>query len=62
MAKKRLMTNRQRKAAGLNIANPAGVRADLERRRSSAGSPHDSRPRKARTRSGARKAAISEYR
>ena len=58
---KRKLTNRQRKQLGLNIeATPEMLRADLERRRSSAGRPHDSRPRRQRSRRSSRDAAIRD--
>ncbi len=41
-------------------ANPEAMKADLERRRSNAGRPHDSRPRKQRSRRDAKNAAINE--
>ena len=58
--KKSILTNRERKALGLNIANPEGVRADLARRASGAALPHDSRPRRTRTRSTAKARALRE--
>lgn len=41
-------------------ANPEALRADLERRRSNAGRPHDPRPRRQRSRAASRRAAIEE--
>jgi hypothetical protein len=42
-------------------ADPEALRADLERRRSSAASKHDARPRRQRSRRDARRAAVSEW-
>ncbi len=58
--RKSILTNRERKALGLNVPNPDGIRADMARRASSAGLPHDSRPRRARTRSAAKARAFRE--
>lgn len=41
-------------------ANPAYIRADMERRRSGAAGHHDPRPHRRRTRSAARTAAIRD--
>lgn len=41
--------------------NPEMMRADLERRRSSAGSKHDSRPKRQRARRDAKRAAIRDH-
>jgi hypothetical protein len=41
-------------------ANPAYIRADMERRRSNAGGRHDSRPNRQRTRQAARRAAVRD--
>lgn len=42
-------------------ANPDAVRADLERRRSGAAGGHDSRPRRQRTRSAAKRDAMGGW-
>lgn len=60
MKTKRMLTNKERAALGLNVPNPDRVAADLEQRRSSAGRPHDSRPRRQRSRRDSRNAAIRE--
>jgi hypothetical protein len=57
---KRRLTRKQRRALGLNVPNPERVAADLETRRSSAGLPHDSRPRRQRSRGDSKRAAIKD--
>jgi hypothetical protein len=59
-APKRLLTNKQRKALGLNIPNPDRVRADQETRRSNAGRPHSSLPRRQRSRRDSVRGAIKD--
>lgn len=55
-----MLTNKQRKDAGLNVANPERVTADQERRRSSAATPQERGNRRRKTRRDARNAAIRE--
>lgn len=40
--------------------NPEAMRADLERRRSSAATKHDPRPRRQRSRASSRRAAVRD--
>ncbi len=43
-------------------ANLDAMKADLERRRSNAGRPHDSRPKRERSRRDAKQAAVKDFR
>jgi hypothetical protein len=61
MGRKRTgLTNRQLRELGLKIANSERVEADLLQRRSSAGRPHDSRPRRQRSRRDSDNAAVRD--
>lgn len=58
--KRKGLTNREMREAGMKIANPNRVRADQELRRSSAARGHDSRPHRQRSRAASRSAAVEE--
>lgn len=58
--KRKGMTNRQKRDAGLKVANPDRVRAEQELRRSNAARPWDPRPRRQRSRASSLRAALRD--